>query len=429
MAGNSLLSQTSLFPHNIKMQVNRYDFENGLRLVHSPDKATAMVALAVTYRAGSGDEQPVRTGLAHLAEHMMFAGSANIGDFDGELSAAGGESNAFTTAEYTTYYDTLPAVNAETAFRLESDRMLSPSFGASALDVQRAVVIEEFKQQCLNRPYGDAAHHLLPLMYDSQNPCSWPTIGIDPGHIAGATRDDLVQWANDFYMPGNAVLAVTGNIEFDRAVALARKWFGDIPSRPRAVRPVRQVRPLDKPVVKQVSGNVPAVSVMAAYHMAAYGTRQAVAADALTDLLADGRASRYVSRFVSDPSSGIVEADASINVTGHSGLMHINAKLAGNVDPLERLGALTGTVLDIARDGVDGHTLQRLKNKRRASHLISYVDYVGRAQNLSVAVHRGEDADTALDQYLKLTSDDIAQAAQRIVADANPGILIYSPVH
>ena len=209
------------------MQINRFTLPNGLRVVHTRDTATAMVAVNVLYDVGARDESPALTGMAHLFEHLMFGGSVNVADFDGALSAAGGVSNAWTSSDFTNFYDVLPAVNLDTALWLESDRMLRLAFSEKSLQVQRHVVIEEFKQVCLNRPYGDLDHHLRSLAF-TRHPYRYPVIGKEFSHIEKVTDEDVRNWFFSHYAPDNAVLAVCGNVGFDRVRESVNRWFGDM---------------------------------------------------------------------------------------------------------------------------------------------------------------------------------------------------------
>ncbi|MCF0159557.1 MAG: insulinase family protein, partial [Bacteroidaceae bacterium] len=210
--------------------VNRHILSNGLRVVHSEDLSTQMVAINVAYDVGARDEHPDKTGFAHLFEHLMFGGSVNIPEFDTPIQEAGGENNAWTNNDITNYYITLPWQNAETGFWLESDRMLSLAFTPKSLEVQRQVVAEEFKQQCLNVTYGDADHLIRSLAF-RVHPYQWPTLGKDISHIHQATMEEVKDFFFRFYAPNNAVLAVTGHISFEETKALAEKWFADIPRR------------------------------------------------------------------------------------------------------------------------------------------------------------------------------------------------------
>ena len=209
------------------MKINRHILDNGLRLVHSQDESTQMVALNILYNVGARDEDPEHTGFAQLFEHLMFGGSVNIPDYDMPLQLAGGENNAWTNNDITNYYLTVPRQNVETGFWLESDRMLSLDFRERSLEVQRGVVMEEFKQRCLNQPYGDIGHLLRPLAYQT-HPYQWPTIGKELSHIANATLEEVKAFFFRFYAPNNAILAVTGNISFEEAVVDMEKHLAAI---------------------------------------------------------------------------------------------------------------------------------------------------------------------------------------------------------
>lgn len=216
--------------HPLRMKINKHCFPNGLRLVHHEDTSTQMVALNIVYDVGARDEHPEHTGFAHLFEHLMFGGSAHIPDYDTPLQLAGGENNAWTNNDITNYYLTVPKTNVETAFWLESDRMLELTFSEQGLEVQRGVVMEEFKQRCLNQPYGDIGHLFRPLAFQV-HPYRWPTIGKELSHIEQATLDEVKSFFYRFYAPNNAVLAVTGNISWEETVRLTEKWFGPVPRR------------------------------------------------------------------------------------------------------------------------------------------------------------------------------------------------------
>ncbi len=211
-------------------RTNRHTLDNGLRLVHYEDVRTQMVALNIVYDVGARDEHPQHTGFAHLFEHLMFGGSVHIPDYDTPLQLAGGENNAWTNNDITNYYLTMPKANVETGFWLESDRMLGLDFGSPSLEVQREVVMEEFKQRCLNQPYGDVGHLLRPLAYQV-HPYRWPTIGKELSHIAQATLPEVEEFFYRYYAPNNAVLAVTGHISWDETLRFAEKWFASVPRR------------------------------------------------------------------------------------------------------------------------------------------------------------------------------------------------------
>lgn len=248
------------------IQVNRYTLANGLRIVHNEDDSTQMVALNLLYDVGARDEDPSHTGFAHLFEHLMFGGSLHIPDYDTPVQNAGGENNAWTNNDITNYYITLPHQNVETGFWLESDRMLSLDFSPKSLEVQRQVVIEEFKQRNLNQPYGDASHLLRELAYES-HPYRWPTIGKEIAHIAQATLEEVKDFFFRFYAPNNAILAVTGHISFEETIRLAEKWFGPIPARNISPRQLPAEKPQTAVRRKTVERKVPVDAIYMAFHM------------------------------------------------------------------------------------------------------------------------------------------------------------------
>ena len=406
--------------------VNRHTLANGLRVVHAQDTSTAMVALNILYNTGARDENPSKTGLAHLFEHCYFGGSLNIPDFDGELTEAGGESNAWTGNDFTNYYEVAPAQNAETLFHLESDRMLHPMLAEDVVTVQRNVVIEEFKQQCLNRPYGTTAHHLREMAY-GRHPYSWPVIGKSFSQIQNITAADLREWYTGHYAPANAVLAITGNITAERAFALAEKWFGPIPPRPVTARNLPPIPDLAKPTELIVHGNVPATAVNVAFLMDEFGTTGYFAADALTDLLAAGKASRFFQRLIVNGNGTFAEADASITGSEHRGMLLLNGRLASeDIDPDLAVQMLIDEARGIIRDGISEYDLQRIKNKYRAMTIMGLMDYLSVGQRIAMAEMQGIDPDEALARYMNLSTDDIIDTARRIFG-SNPSILVYRP--
>ena len=408
--------------------MNTFVLDNGLRVVHSRHDRTAMVAVNVLYNTGARDERPDRTGLAHLFEHVMFGGSEHVPDFDATLSAAGGVNNAFTGTDFTNYYAAAPAHNAETLFCVESDRMLSPLLSQQTIDVQRRVVMEEFSQQCLNRPYGDLMHHLLPMIYPADHPYSWPVIGKTPQHVADATRDDITGWFRDNYSPANAVLAVTGNIPFEQVLRYAEKWFGPIPRRGVPVRDFPTVTPPAAPVIKTVYGNVPATMVVVAWLGDPYGTDAYLAADAITDLLAAGRAARLYHNVLLAPDSPLADADASITGYEHQGMLMMTGRLADeDTDPMKAVEALIAEGRRIAADGITAHELQRLKNRQLSLDADARMDYLSYGQRLAMAGMHGEEDDTMLKRYLAMDASMLTSVADSIFNGTAPAVLIYRP--
>lgn len=410
------------------ISVGRHTLPNGLRLVHSYDPTTAMVAVDVLYNVGSRDEKRSLTGIAHLFEHLMFAGSANIPDFDGELEAAGGRSNAWTSNDFTNFYDTLPAQNLDTALHLESDRMLSPAFSENSLRVQQGVVVEEFKQQCLDRPYGDMFHHLRRIAYAESHPYSWPVIGLEPDHIAKVTMDDARKWFFSHYAPNNAVLAISGGVPFDEACAKVEAWFADIPAREIAPRP--EVNPgfPSLPVVETVHGNVPLPLITVAFPMDSYGTPSYFAADTITDILSVGRSARLRDSLVNGRGLGIIaDADASIIGSEGPGLLLVNMQLAEDSDAaIEKALSLLKDELDkITHPGnVTARELERTLNNFEATFRFSNTGNVHLATNLAQAELHNEDINRTVADRRKLTPEIITSTAAEIFSRPS-ATLIY----
>ncbi|MCH5220131.1 MAG: insulinase family protein [Muribaculaceae bacterium] len=411
------------------ISVNRAVLSNGLRFVHHQMPDTSMVTLNVLYNVGARDERPDMTGIAHLFEHMMFGGSANVEDFDGLLTKAGGVSNAWTSNDFTNFHLTAPAHNAETLFYLESDRMLAPTLTEQVLNVQRSVVIEEFKQQCLNIPYGNLMHTLRPLMYGS-HPYSWPVIGKDFESIAAITRHDITEWWTNHYSPDNAVLAVAGNIDYESALKFAKRWFEDIPSRSQSVRQHSPLDPVSNGVTQTVYGAVPATLIVVAYRMGAYDSDQYYAADAITDILSMGQASRFAQRINMNPDSPLVDADASISGAKDPGMLMLTARLADeNVDIDYAIRFLVEAARSIINEGIRTEELQRLKNRQRASFVFGNMASVSCAQTIAEAEMHGHSPGYKLRRYNTLTCESIIDAAIDIFDSTHPVTVIYRPIN
>lgn len=407
--------------------INRSVLSNGLRLVHHYIPDSAMVTLDVMYNVGARDEDPEMTGIAHLFEHLMFGGSVNVPDFDGVLTAAGGVSNAWTSNDFTNFYETAPAHNAETLFYLESDRMLTPLVSDETLEVQRSVVIEEFKQQCLNQPYGNTMHTLRPMVY-GEHPYSWPVIGKDFEALRKVTRADVIDWWTRNYSPGNAVLAVTGNITWEQTLEYAQKWFGTIPAREVTPKAFPVPEPLTGTKVMTVRGAVPATMINIAYVMDRFGTFDYYVADALTDILAAGQASLFYQRINMNPESPIVDAEASISGSEDRGMLMLSARLAReDVDVEEATQFLLDAARAVIVEGVSEHELQRLKNRRHSMFVMTNMSGVVCAQTIAEAEIHNEDPGRRLEIYNSITAEDIVRVAKHFFNDSHRAVLYYRP--
>ena len=410
------------------LDINRLVLPNGLRVVHHYMPDSAMVALDVMYNVGARFEHPDLTGIAHLFEHIMFGGSANVPDFDGVLTRAGGVSNAWTSNDFTNFFEIGPAHNAETLFYLESDRMLAPAITENTLEVQRSVVIEEFKQQCLNAPYGDMSHTLRKMVY-GDHPYSWPVIGKDFKGLEKVTRDDMYRWWYDNYSPDNAVLAVTGNIDWETASRLANKWFGDIPPRIKSQTAFDVIHDLTEKEVKTVYGAVPATLITIAYLMDRYGTKEYLAADAITDVLASGQASRFFQLINMNPDSPIVDAEASITGSEDRGMLMLSGRLASEeTSPDYAAEFLINVARSVITHGVSERELQRLKNRQHSVFVMSNMACLTAAQNIAEAEIHNESPGERLARYDALTTTDLVNTARKIFDNTHPAVLYYRPL-
>ena len=410
------------------IQVNHHTLSNGLRIVHNEDNSTQMVALNVLYDVGARDEDPEHTGFAHLFEHLMFGGSVNIPDYDVPVQNAGGENNAWTNNDITNYYITLPYQNVETGFWLESDRMLSLDFSPQSLEVQRQVVIEEFKQRNLNQPYGDAAHLLREMAYQN-HPYRWPTIGKEISHIANATLEEVKSFFYRFYAPNNAILAVTGHISFDETVRLAEKWFGPIPAREI---PNRQL-PAEKPQTairrRSVERKVPVDALYMAFHMCNRFHRAYYVFDIITDLLSNGRSSRFIQTLVQEKKL-FTSIDAYISGSLDEGLLHITGKPASGVT-LEQAEEAVWQELDKLKTvPVAEDELEKVKNRYESEQIFNNINYLNVATNLAFfeLLGRAEDINLEVGKYRSVTVEQIQETARRAFVPENCNILYYKAI-
>ena len=405
--------------------VNRHTLDNGLRIVHSEDKNTQMVALNVLYNVGARDEHPDHTGFAHLFEHLMFGGSVNIPDYDAYVQSAGGENNAWTNNDITNYYITLPRQNVETGFWLESDRMLSLDFNEKSLEVQRHVVVEEFKQRNLNQPYGDVGHLVRGLVYKA-HPYQWPTIGKEPAHIENATLDEVKDFFFRFYAPNNAILAVTGNISFEDTVALAEKWFGPIPR--------RDVKPRNLPVEPQqteerrltVERNVPVDALHMVFHKCDRLHPDYYVFDMLSDLLSAGRSSRLIQHLVVERQV-FGSIDAYISGSIDAGMFYVVGKLAPGITLEEAETAVWKELEAMKTEDIAEEELEKVKNRYESEQIFSNINYLNVATNLAFfeLIGQAEDINHEVEKYRAVTAQRIKEVAQRTFVRENCSVLYY----
>ena len=407
------------------IEVNRHTLSNGLRIVHSEDKNTQMVALNVLYNVGARDEHPDHTGFAHLFEHLMFGGSVNIPDYDTHVQNAGGENNAWTNNDITNYYITLPRQNVETGFWLESDRMLSLDFNEKSLEVQRHVVVEEFKQRNLNQPYGDVGHLVRGLVYKA-HPYQWPTIGKEPAHIENATLDEVKDFFFRFYAPNNAILAVTGNISFEDTVALAEKWFGPIPR--RDVKPRNLLAEPQQTEERRltVERNVPVDALHMVFHKCDRLHPDYYVFDMLSDLLSAGRSSRLIQHLVVERQV-FGSIDAYISGSIDAGMFYVVGKLAPGITLEEAEVAVWQELEAMKTEDIAEEELEKVKNRYESEQIFSNINYLNVATNLAFfeLIGQAEDINHEVEKYRAVTAQRIKEVAQRTFVRENCSVLYY----
>ncbi len=407
------------------ISINRHTLPNGLRIVHTEDNTTQMVALNLLYDVGARDEDPDHTGFAHLFEHLMFGGSVHIPDYDTPVQHAGGENNAWTNNDMTNYYITLPYQNAETGFWLESDRMLSLDFNPRSLEVQRQVVIEEFKQRNLNQPYGDASHLLSALAY-RVHPYRWPTIGKEISHIAQATLEEVKTFFFRHYAPNNAILAVTGHIPFDETVELAAKWFGPIPRRPVAPRSLPKEPEQTEMRRLSVERNVPVDALYMAFHMCGRRHADYYVFDLLSDLLSSGRSGRLVQHLVQEKQV-FNSLEAYISGYMDEGLFHIAGKPAPGIALEEAEKAVWQELNLLATGAVGEDELEKVKNHYESEHIFNNLHYLNVATNLAYfeLAGKAEDIHGEVGRYRAVTAEQAKETARHAFVPGNCSILYY----
>ncbi|MDY4174872.1 MAG: pitrilysin family protein [Bacteroidales bacterium] len=404
---------------------SRHVLANGLRVLVCEDPLSPMATFNMLYTVGARNENPERTGFAHLFEHLMFGGSANVPDFDYEVQRVGGDANAFTNNDYTNYYVTLPADNIETAFWLESDRLCGPAFSQESLDIQKKVVIEEFRQRYLNAPYGDIQHIFRDLVY-KVHPYRWPTIGLNIEHIENATLDEVKDFFYRHYTPSRAILAVSGNVKTDHIFALAEKWFGDIrrdaPQEPAP--PAEPVQTEARTLIKE--GNVPATRIMIAFHSADRLHRDTKLGDLMTDVFADGLSSRLIQRLVKE-SRTCTDANAYITGSFDPGAVIFSAQVADGVKPETAIGQIWDEIHEMQDSGPTDYEINKARNRQEAAQIIGETASQTMSQTLATYEMLGDAnlVNTEYRAYDDMQPDDVMDFARRTCTVENSSTLIY----
>lgn len=407
------------------IKFERFTLSNGLRVLIHEDPSTPMAVLNILYDVGARDEDPAHTGFAHLFEHLMFGGSVNIPNYDTPLQRVGGENNAFTSNDITNYYITLPAVNLETACWLESDRMLSLAFSEKSLEVQRNVVCEEFKQRYLNQPYGDVWLQLRPLAYQV-HPYRWATIGEQLAHIENAKMEDVKAFFDTHYHPANAILVLAGNVKAEEGIAIVKKWFEDIPAKPKKPRNLPQEPKQTAPRRKEVTANVPQDSIYIAFHGVDRLHSDFHAMDLITDLLSRGQSARLYQKLVKE-TGYFSEVNAYITGSLDPNLVVVEGKPSPSYTLEQAEAALWESLEELKQSPVEEKELEKVKNKTESLIAFGEMSILEKAMQLAYYELLGDanGINDEINQYLKVTTQDIYRVANDIFRQENASTLMY----
>jgi len=401
------------------------ELNNGLKILVNSDYSTPLVSINILYFIGSKDENPKKTGFAHLFEHLMFGGSKNIPCFDTPLQNAGGENNAFTNNDYTNYYITIPSQNIETAFWLESDRMLQLAFSQKSLNIQKNVVVEEFKQRYLNQPYGDLWFIIRKQAY-KVHPYKWPTIGKEVSHIENATLKDVKEFYNKYYIPSNAILTLSGNISFENGYKLSEKWFAPIIKNNLIKRNIPKEPIQLIPNFIKLEKDVPFDILCKVYHMADRRNREYIIADIISDVFSNGKSSRLYENLVKKHKV-FSEIDAFISGDIDEGLFVFYGKIPDDISIEKAEKALDNEVNKLISNPITAHELSKLKNKAEAAYVFSNISCPNKALKLGVSELLGDAnlINTEIETYRSINSQEVLSTSRKIFTENNCSTIYY----
>ncbi len=399
---------------------------NGLTVVVNRDRASKLAAVNILYKVGARNEDPRRTGFAHLFEHLMFRGTREIPNFDLPVQMASGDNNAFTNNDYTDFYITLPKDNLETALWLESDRMEGLDITPAKLEAEKKVVIEEFRQRYLNQPYGDQTMLLRALAY-KVHPYRWAAIGLTTDHIAEATLEDVEAFYRTHYRPSNAVLSISADIEEERMLELAEKWFAPLADRPADAAPIPQEPAQTEARREEVERDVPAPTVTVAYHMGGRTDAGFYTADLVSDLLAGGDSGRLYTHLVKERR---LLSSVNAYVTGDvdPGLFVFTGQLLPGVTPGEAEAAFREEIETLQTASATAREIEKVKNKFEANTLFGELNVMNKAMNLGFYEMLGDLAliNREVGLYRAVGDDDIRSFSSRTFRPENSSTLIYN---
>ncbi len=407
------------------IKYTKASLDNGLRILVHEDKNTPLIAVNILYDVGARDEHEDKTGFAHLFEHLMFGGSLNIDDYDTAVQKAGGDSNAFTNNDLTNFYEILPAENVETALWLESDRMMSLNFNQQSLDTQKKVVIEEFHETCLNKPYGTAWHDLSSLAFKT-HPYRWPTIGLEPQHIADANLEDVKEFFYTYYRPNNAILVFSGNIKHKKAIELSNKWFGEIPKGQVPKRNIPQEAKQEHFQIKKKKSEVPIDALYMAFKIPDRLDPDYYAIDLLSDVICNGKSSRLYKSLYKEQKL-FSSIDAYISGSIDPGLLVIEGKTNDGIS-LDFAKEKIWEELDKIKQAViPEQELQKYKNKVESTIEFSESNILNIAINLAFfeLIGEPERINNEMALYNKVNVGDIKRVANEYLILENCSELQY----
>lgn len=407
------------------IRFEQFELKNGLKVIVHEDPSTTMAVVNVLYKVGSRDETIEQTGFAHLFEHFMFEGSKHIPEFDTPLQDAGGENNAFTSNDITNYYDVLPANNLETAFWLESDRMLSLAFEDESLETQKNVVMEEFKEHYINQPYGDVWHKICALAY-KVHPYQWPVIGKDLSHIEHVKMQSAKNFFFKYYRPNNAVLVVAGGVKTADVKRLAEKWFGEIESGPKIERNIPKEPVQNEERTLDVTADVPVNAIYKAYKMCSRRDDKYYATDLLRDILSTGDSSRLYKQLVKEKKL-FSSIGAYITETIDDGLFVIEGKLSKGVDMDKANAAIEEVLQQVIAEQISEDELTKVKNKIESYLVFGETNVLNRAMNLAYFEMLGDanGVNKEIEKYTSVTGKQMHNIAADVFRKENCSTLRY----
>lgn len=408
-----------------EINFERKTLKNGLIVIHHLDRDTPFVVLNTLYKVGAKHENPDKTGFAHLFEHLMFEGTKSVPYFDGPLQEAGGENNAFTNNDYTNYYDIVPAANAEIPFWLEADRMQFLNINTRSLKLQKKVVTEEFKESCVNQPYGDIQHLLRAMVYPT-HPYQWPTIGKDIAHIQDATLADVKDFYRTHYVPNNAIMVIAGDIDKETAFDYAEKWMADIPSGDIVSHnPVHEI-PQTSPRELTHYTNVPQNMIVIGFPMPGRLEKGYFEGDLITDILSSGHSSRLHQKLVKELEI-FSETDAYITGSNETGMFVIEGRINEGIDIQHARDLILEEIMLLQTGGISELELEKVKNQMLTYMRFSDASLLNKSISLAYCELLGDAQliNKEADFYENISAEDIRTFAQKFLNPHQSNTLYY----